>query len=100
MSTHHSESSRYSLDEQPWWTEADRAENVQRVKEFCDSAYLHKDWCGTCRGEYSWCRGHTRWCPDLLKDWDRMMEWRSARIIASKAQYEAAMEYERRRTSA
>lgn len=99
MNSHHSESSPLRLDEQPWWTEADRAEWTLFVKEFCDSYYLHADWCGECRGIYGWQRVGN-WCPDLLKDWHRMIEWRTARIIASKAQFYAAMEYERRRTSA
>lgn len=95
-----SESSRDRLDEQPWWTEADRAEWELHFKEFFDSACLHQDWCGECNGIYKLSSsGVEHWCPDLLKDWDRMMEWRTARIIASKAQYEAAMEYERRRTN-
>ena len=74
------------LSEQPWWTDADKADWDLHFKEFFDSAWLHKEWCLECQGVYSWCVG-PGWCLDLLRDFERLMEWRQAQILVSKAFY-------------
>ena len=84
-----SESSRASLDSQPWWTEADQAELNARTWLFVELAFDHKS-CAACRHG---------WCPVLLEDFDRLLVWRQARIIASKAEFLSALAYERRNSA-
>jgi hypothetical protein len=81
-----SEPGRASLDEQPWWTEADRRELKVHVREFVDVAWEHKR-CRICAGG---------WCPVVQEAFQRLLDWRSARILISKAEWARTQQNARR----
>jgi hypothetical protein len=81
-----SESSRASLDSQPWWTDADKAELRLFVKEFVDVAWEHKG-CRACKPD---------WCAVVRESFDSLLSWRHARILVSKAEYLRVQQLRRR----
>lgn len=89
MNSERSESGSLRLDSQRWWTETDRAELAARTWEFVHLGFEHKA-----------CRACAPWCDVLFEEFERLLLWRQARIIASKAEYLSALAYERRRHSA
>lgn len=71
------------LRRQPWWSEADEAEFNVLIHAFVDAGLAHhKNCCGTTGP----------WCPPLREAFDAVVDWRTSRVLRSKAAWLRARE--------
>jgi hypothetical protein len=66
------------LRAQPWWTASDRAELDALAHELVTSVFLHRESCAACAAGYPP-------CPAVRAAVERVLEWREARILLSRA---------------
>jgi hypothetical protein len=66
------------LDAQPWWTVADAAELDLLTHELVRVAWIHRERCGVCSQSRQTCDAFGGAIEALL-------EWRTGRILRSKA---------------
>ncbi len=73
------------LTDQPWWTDADKAELDALWGEWVDGSQEHRDRCRACL-EHERIYG-SQWCNALQSALEVVLEFREQRIRVSKAQW-------------
>ena len=61
------------------WTEADQAELDVFLWGFTGRFWAHRDTCEVCRAGLGW-------CEETRKDFDQLLEWKSARSLLTRAE--------------